>query len=75
MLKTVPGTFTDGVVKLNEPVSGLPEGPVLITFLAGNPENPGSRRLSAEQAAELRGKLAAWENDWNDPGMAAYDEP
>jgi len=25
------------------------------------------------EAAELRGKLAAWEEDWNAPGMEAYD--
>jgi SOS response regulatory protein OraA/RecX len=25
--------------------------------------------------AELRGKLSAWEEDWNAPGMEAYDRP
>jgi len=35
---------------------------------------PGSSRpLSLHEAAELRGKLAAWEEDWNAPGMEAYD--
>ena len=29
--------------------------------------------LSLREAAELRGKLAAWEEDWNAPGMEAYD--
>ena len=29
--------------------------------------------LSVREAAELRGKLAAWEEDWNAPGMEAYD--
>ena len=32
-----------------------------------------SRSLSLHEAAELRGKLAAWEEDWNAPGMEAYD--
>jgi hypothetical protein len=27
-----------------------------------------------EELAELRGKLAAWEEDWNVPGMEAYDD-
>jgi hypothetical protein len=74
MLKTIAGTYKGGVVELGEPASGLPEGPVLVTFLAagGSGAKP---QLTVEQAAELRGKLAAWEKDWNDPGMAAYDEP
>ena len=29
--------------------------------------------LTLREAAELRGKLAAWEEDWNTPGMEVYD--
>jgi hypothetical protein len=29
--------------------------------------------LTVREAAELRGKLAAWEEDWNAPGMEVYD--
>ncbi len=29
--------------------------------------------LTMHEAAEWRGKLAAWEEDWNAPGMEAYD--
>ena len=29
--------------------------------------------LALHEAAELRGKLAAWEEDWDAPGMEAYD--
>ena len=32
-----------------------------------------SSPLTLHEAAELRGKLAAWEEDWNAPGMEAYD--
>jgi hypothetical protein len=31
--------------------------------------------LTLRETAELRGKLAAWEDDWNAPGMEAYDRP
>jgi hypothetical protein len=34
-----------------------------------------SNPLTLREAAELRGKLAAWEEDWNAPGMEAYDRP
>ena len=29
--------------------------------------------LTLREAAELRGHLTAWEEDWNAPGMEAYD--
>lgn len=32
-----------------------------------------SSGLTVREAAELRGKLAAWEEDWNAPGMEVYD--
>jgi len=32
-----------------------------------------SSPLAMHEAAELRGRLAAWEDDWNAPGMEAYD--
>jgi hypothetical protein len=31
--------------------------------------------LTLRESAELRGRLAAWEEDWNAPGMEAYDRP
>ena len=31
--------------------------------------------MTREEAAELRGHLATWEQDWNAPGMEAYDRP
>jgi len=72
MLKTVPGTFKSGVVRLGESVPDLPEGPVLVTFLETD-QGGSPPRLTPDQVADLRGKLAAWEEDWNAPGMEAYD--
>jgi len=31
--------------------------------------------MTLSESAELRGKLAAWEEDWHAPGMEAYDRP
>ena len=39
------------------------------------PPSTSSEPLSLHEVAELRGKLAAWEEDWNAPGMEAYDRP
>jgi hypothetical protein len=30
-------------------------------------------QLTLREAAELRGRLAAWEEDWSAPGMEVYD--
>ena len=75
MLKTIPGTFKSGMVQLAESVPDLPEGPVLVTFLVPSTNESGAPSLTPEQVADLRGKLAAWEEDWNAPGMEAYDQP
>ncbi len=75
MLKTIPGTFKSGQVLLTESVPDLPEGPVLVTFLAPVTRESDAPSLTMEQVADLRGKLAAWEADWNAPGMDAYDRP
>jgi hypothetical protein len=75
MLKTIPGTFKSGVVQLGESADDLPDGPVLVTFLPPSSDDPDAPSLSPTQIADLRGKLAAWEEDWNAPGMEAYDEP
>jgi hypothetical protein len=47
---------------------------VIVTFLPDHFGTEGTSTFSAEEIAELRGKLAAWEEDWNAPGMEAYDE-
>lgn len=73
MLRTIAGTFKSGVVQLGEPVDDFPEGPVLVTFLAPGAAGFGTPSLTPEQVADLGGKPAAWEEDWNAPGMEAYD--
>ena len=72
MYKTLPGKCKEGVVRLNEPVTGQPNGPVLVTFLKA--DGADSCPLSPGERAEVRGQLAAWEEDWSAPGMEVYDE-
>lgn len=75
MYKTVSGTCKGGIVQLGESIPGLLDGPVLVTFLDTTSEQPAAPNLTSSQIAELRGKLAAWEEDWNAPGMELYDKP
>jgi hypothetical protein len=72
MLKCVEGIYRNGEVELLEAPPNVTEARVIVAFLE---PSPGATRpaLSREELAELRGKLAAWEEDWNAPGMVAYD--
>ena len=48
----------------------------IVEKLAGHyPMQEQSAPLTLRESAEVRGKLAAWEEDWNAPGMEAYDRP
>ncbi len=75
MLKTVAGVYKNGEVKLAERPADIAEGPVLVTFLETAQTVRRPPDLTLVEVAELRGKLAAWEDDWNAPGMEAYDRP
>jgi hypothetical protein len=44
-------------------------------LLQRHPAPEQAAPLTLRESAELRGKLAAWEEDWNAPEMEAYDRP
>ena len=82
MLKSVEGIYRDGRIELLEPAPAATEARVIVTFLAdpspGNssPEGPvnlAARGIDPAQAADLRARLRAFEDDWSDPKMDAYD--
>jgi len=68
MLHSVEGVFKDGKIELAEVPQDVKEAKVIVTFL---PEPP---QFTQEELDELRFKFAAWENDWNYPGMEVYDD-
>jgi hypothetical protein len=47
----------------------------IIEELAFGYPAPSAEPLTLREAAEVRGQLAAWEEDWNAPGMEEYDRP
>jgi hypothetical protein len=63
--KMLPQAAQDAVLRIVEIMTEDADGGV-------HSERPN---LTASEIAELRGKLAAWEEDWNAPGMEAYDNP
>ena len=47
----------------------------IIEQLTRDPAQEPAAPLTLRESAEMRGKLAAWEEDWNAPGMETYDRP
>jgi hypothetical protein len=74
MLKSVEGIYRNGKVELLEQPPDINEARVIITFLPPNKESAQPPQFTPEELADLRGKFASWEEDWNAPGMEAYDE-
>jgi len=73
---SVRGTYKDGKVKLYKQVEGVESAEVIVTFIPPEPKGIDLRAwgLTMEQAAELRQRLLPFEEDWNAPGMEAYDD-
>jgi hypothetical protein len=74
MIQTVEGIFRNGKVELLEKPSNIHEARVIVTFLPAPMGPDGEPSFTLEEVADLRGKLAAWEEDWNAPGMEAYND-
>lgn len=74
MLKTVEGIYRSGRVELaEEPSQVAEETRVLVTFLENHGIPLAARGIGERQAADLRGRLARFAEEWESPEMAAYD--
>lgn len=79
MLQTIEGVYENGRVDLAELPHDVGRARVIVTFLPGASAVPGASmkavppEFTSAELAELRGKFAAWDEDWNSPGMEAYD--
>ena len=75
MLTTVEGVYRDGQVELAELPSGVvPGARVLVTFLSPGNVDLASRGIDPAAAADLRGRLATFADQWDSPEMADYDD-
>lgn len=74
MIQSVEGVFRNGKVELLAEPENIHEARVIVTFLPDAIRQPGEPGFTPEELADLRGKLAAWEEDWNAPGMELYDD-
>ena len=76
MLKTVEGVYHQGKVDLLEsPRDIVGDVPVIVTFLTDvDGIDLRDRGIDRSEAADLRGRLSAFSEDWQDPEMDVYDE-
>ena len=75
MYTSIPGIFRNGQVKLTErPQHVKNDTQVIVTFLNENNIDLRALGIDADQAAELRSRLAPFAEDWNSPEMDIYDD-
>ncbi len=76
MLKSIEGVYRDGKIELVEPAPSNAEQRVIVTFLSGaEPVDLTERGIDQQQAADLRRRLGAFAEDWQQPEMDVYDAP
>jgi hypothetical protein len=73
MLISIEGIFRNGNVEFLEPPPQTNETRVLVTFLTSGPVQLSEKNISESQAADLRGRLRSFAEDWDRPDMDVYD--
>ena len=75
MLKSVEGIYRDGKVELLEIPPDIQESRVIVTFLPAQGKiDLRARGIDEAQAAQLRWRLQAFAEDWDQPEMDVYDD-
>lgn len=74
MSKIIDGVYRNGKIELAEvPPDVKDEARVIVTFLESGPIDLRERGIDEAQAADLRGRLSTFADDWNSPEMDIYD--
>ena len=75
MLKSVEGIYRQGKVELTEPPTDVRDDTrVIVTFLNSSAIDLEAHGINQDQAADLRGRLAAFIEEWESPEMDVYDD-
>lgn len=75
MVKAVEGIYRNGKVELVEPLAEAEGSRVIVTWVhPTEPVDLRERGIGEREAADLRGRLAAFAEDWDGPEMAVYDD-
>ncbi len=76
MLSSIEGIYRDGKIKLVEMPTNIRNNTrVIVTFLKGSDRiDLRARGIGEVQAADLRGRLSTFVEDWESPEMDIYDD-
>lgn len=75
MLTSIEGIYREGKVELSETPEAFADGMrVIVTFVGPKLIDLNARGIDESQAADLRGRLATFADDWNSPEMDIYDD-
>ena len=75
MIKSVEGIYRKGRIDLIEPPADVQdETRVIVTFLGPDSIDLRTRGIDETQAADLRGRLASFTEEWESPKMDLYDD-
>jgi hypothetical protein len=75
VLNSIEGTYRKGKVELAEVPSNIDDDTrVIVTFLRSRSIDLRKRGIDEAQAADLRGRLSTFAEDWNSPEMDIYDD-
>jgi hypothetical protein len=71
--KIVEGIYRDSKVELLETPADVDEARVIVMFLEEGTVDLLERGIDQHQAANLRARLSAFVEDWDETEMGAYD--
>ncbi len=75
MVKSVEGVYRHGKVELIEPLPEAEGSRVIVTWVQpGRSIDIRETNIDEAQAADLRGRLKCFAEDWDSPEMNIYDE-
>jgi len=76
MLSSIEGIYRDGKIELVEMPTNIRNNTrVIVTFLKGFDRiDLRARGIGEVQAADLRGRLSTFVEDWESPEMDIYDD-
>ena len=75
MLKSIEGTYRNGTVELSErPTDIQDDTRVIVTFLRKDGLDIEDNGIDRATAADLRARLATFDEEWSSPEMDAYDD-
>jgi hypothetical protein len=78
MLRSIEGVYRNGKIELSEIPPGIKNDTfVIVTFLQSGQTDfidLRARGIDEKQAANLRGRLSTFAEEWNSPEMEIYDD-